>query len=75
MQPRADYLLITLHFVLSLYIYLSYNCCAQCCRDNKNSVCRVHGTGYQAALAQVDAATHYQFFEFDLRYGKYSSLN
>ena len=46
----------------------SYNCCASCCRDNKDSVCKVHGTGYQAAVANVEAATHQKYIEFDLRY-------
>ena len=46
----------------------SYNCCASCCRDNKDSVCKVHGTGYQAAVANVEAATHQRYIEFDLRY-------
>ena len=57
--------------VSRLFVYFSlfsYNCCASCCRDNKNSVCRVHGTGYQAALANVEAAVRQEYIEFDLRY-------
>ena len=46
----------------------SNNCCADCCRDKKNSVCRAHGTGYLAAEAAVESATHQGFLEFDMRY-------
>ena len=31
-------------------------------------MCKVHGTGYQAAVANVEAATHQKYIEFDLRY-------
>lgn len=46
----------------------SYNYCASCCRDSKNSVCRAHGTGYQAAVSAVEAAATQKHFEFDLSY-------
>ena len=31
-------------------------------------MCKVHGTGYQAAVANVEAATHQRYIKFDLRY-------
>ena len=52
----------------SFCLVLSNNCCADCCRDKKNSVCRVHGTGYLAAEAAVESAIHQGFIEFDMRY-------
>lgn len=46
----------------------SYNCCAACCRSQSSSVCRAHGTGYQAAVAAVEGAVQYGYQEFDLRW-------
>ena len=53
------------HTVMNAY---SYNCCASCCRSQSGSVCRAHGTGYQAAVAAVEGAVQYGYREFDLRW-------
>ena len=45
----------------------SYTRCATCCRGNRESVCRVHGTGYSVAERSVESAILYQLYQCDIR--------
>lgn len=49
------------------FIIFRYERCAKCCRMDKESVCRAHGTGYESAIAQIELALTHQLFCVDIR--------
>lgn len=50
----------------------SYRFCASCCRNFTNSVCGVHGTGFQASQERVLQACKEQAYELDLSFSHLS---
>ncbi|XP_065920600.1 uncharacterized protein [Dysidea avara] len=47
-----------------------YERCAVCCRMDKDSVCRAHGTGYESAMAQIELALTHQLYCVDISYAQ-----
>ena len=53
---------------INILFILRFNACGRCCRGNPGSVCRAHGTGYEAASNELDSALQYGYVEVDISY-------
>ena len=57
------------HKVLQCFVPSTrYSYCGPCCYSRPDSVCKAHGTGYQAAVDTVDNALKYMYYEVDISY-------